>query len=172
MRPILFIDRDGTIIHETKDEKIDTIPKLRFIPRVMHYLRKIQEETDYLFVMVSNQDGLGTDFFPSEDFWPIHELVIRTLEGEGVHFDDINIDEHFASDNHPNRKPNIGMVEKYMNGQYDIENSYVIGDRPTDVEFARNIGCKAIHLFYEKVTNAVLTTAQWKDVYELLTNKN
>ncbi len=171
MRPILFIDRDGTIIHETEDEKIERIEKLTFLDDVLYYMRKIKEETDYLFVMVTNQDGLGTPDFPDEEFWPVQDFVIRTLEGEQIQFDAIHIDEHYDSDNHPNRKPGIGMLKDYLTGEYDIANSYVIGDRLSDVELATNLGCKAIYIdsiySVEKV-EAALTIKTWKEIYEFL----
>lgn len=170
MRPILFIDRDGTIIHETEDEKIEKIEKLTFLDDAIYYLRKICEESDYLFVMVTNQDGLGTTDFPESEFWPVQNFIIRTLEGEKVSFDAIHIDEHYDSDNHPNRKPGIGMLEEYLNGNYDITNSFVIGDRLTDVELAKNLGCKAIHIYEEICSDAALTTTDWKAIYEFLCN--
>lgn len=167
-RPILFIDRDGTIISETEDEKIEKIEKLKFLPEVLYYLRKIQAETNYLFVMVTNQDGLGTDAFPDHEFWPVHDFIMRTLESEGIHFDAIHIDEHFDADKHPNRKPGIGMLTEYIDGDFDLANSYVLGDRLTDVQLAKNLGCKAIHLWPEEVSDAALTTESWKKIYEYL----
>jgi imidazoleglycerol-phosphate dehydratase / histidinol-phosphatase len=169
MRPILFIDRDGTIVSETDDEKVDKVEKLHFLPNVIHYLRKLREETDYLFVMVTNQDGLGTPYFPETEFWPVHEFIMRLLKSEGIDFDAVHIDEHFEHDNHPNRKPGIGMLTEYLNGNYDIKHSYVIGDRVTDVQMARNLGCKAIHIYPEKITDAELTTERWERIYEFLT---
>lgn len=168
MKKILFLDRDGTINHETEDEQIDHIDKVSYLPDVFRYLRKIKEEGDFLFVMVTNQDGLGTDSFPEDTFWPVHNLILRTLDAEGIVFDAIHIDEHFPADNHPNRKPGTGMLAEYMNGDYDMVNSYVVGDRITDIQLARNLGCKAIHIAAEQVTDAELTTASWKDIYEFL----
>jgi imidazoleglycerol-phosphate dehydratase/histidinol-phosphatase len=142
MKKILFIDRDGTIIHEPADEQIDSFEKLQFVPRAISSLAFLRQHTDYLFVMVSNQDGLGTDAFPEETFWPVHNFILDTLRGEGIEFDDILIDPHFPEDNAPTRKPNTGLVEKYMqNPEFDIRGSYVIGDRDTDRQFAQNIGC-------------------------------
>ncbi len=142
MKKILFIDRDGTIIREPADEQIDAFEKLQFVPRAISNLVFLRQHTDYLFVMVSNQDGLGTDAFPENTFWPVHNFILNTLKGEGVEFDDILIDPHFPEDNAPTRKPNTGLVEKYMNNpEYDIKHSYVIGDRDTDRQFAKNIGC-------------------------------
>lgn len=142
MKKILFIDRDGTIIREPADEQIDSFEKLQFVPRAISNLVFLRQHTDYEFVMVSNQDGLGTESFPEDTFWPVHNFILDTLKGEGVEFDDILIDRHFPEDNAPTRKPNIGLVEKYINNpEYDIEGSYVIGDRDTDRQFAENIGC-------------------------------
>ncbi len=171
-QPILFIDRDGTIISETEDEKHDKVEKIHFLPEVMHYLRKIRVESNYLFVLVSNQDGLGTADYPNEDFYPHHDLVMRTLEGEGITFDAVHIDEHWEKDNHPNRKPGIGMLTGYLNGEYDIKNSYVIGDRVTDVQLARNLSCQAIHISKEVKTDAELTIDHWKEIYKFLISKD
>ncbi len=143
MKRVLFIDRDGTIIREPADEQIDSFEKLQFVPGAISALSFLRQHTDFEFVMVSNQDGLGTDSFPEPTFWPVHKFILQTLEGEGVTFDDILIDRHFPEDNAPTRKPNTGLVEKYMNNpEYDIANSYVIGDRDTDCLFAENIGCR------------------------------
>ena len=168
MRPILFIDRDGTINHETADEQIDHIDKISFLDDVFIYLRKIQSESNYLLVMVTNQDGLGTASFPEDTFWPAHNLIMRTLESQGIKFDAVHIDEHFPKDNHPNRKPGIGMLTGYLKGDYDIKNSFVIGDRVTDVQLAENLGCKGIHISSEKKTEAALTTTSWKEIYDFL----
>ncbi len=168
MRPILFIDRDGTINHETEDEQIDHIDKVSFLSDVFFYLGKIQAESDYLLVMVTNQDGLGTESFPADTFWPVHQLIMRTLESQGIRFDAVHIDEHFPADNHPNRKPGTGMLAEYLQGDYDLKNSYVLGDRATDVQLARNIGCQAIHIATEPATDAELTTTSWKEIYEYL----
>ncbi len=168
MKKVLFIDRDGTIVSETDDEKVDKIEKISFLPESLYYLRKIHDELDYSLVMVSNQDGLGTDAWPNEEFYPAHEFILRTLKSEGIHFDAIHIDEHFESENHPNRKPNIGMLTSYQTEDFDIKNSYVLGDRVTDVQLADNLGCKAIHIWNEKITHAALTTESWKEIYEFL----
>jgi len=147
MKRILFIDRDGTIIREPEDEQIDSFEKLQFVPRAISNLVFLRQHTDYLFVMVSNQDGLGTEAFPENTFWPVQNFILDTLKGEGVEFDEILIDPHFPQDNAPTRKPNTGLVEKYMNSEeYDIQNSYVIGDRETDRQFAENIGCKFLQV--------------------------
>ncbi len=147
MKRILFIDRDGTIIREPADEQIDSFEKLSFVPGVFAALSFLRQHTDFEFVMVSNQDGLGTPAFPEETFWPVQNFILQTLEGEGVTFDDILIDPHFPEDKAPTRKPNTGLVEKYMsNPDYDIANSYVIGDRDTDRQFAANIGCRYLQV--------------------------
>ncbi len=147
MKKILFIDRDGTLIEEPADEQIDDFAKLKFTKGVFRNLGFIHSKLDFEFVMVSNQDGLGTNSFPENTFWPVHNFILQTLEGEGITFDDILIDRHFPEDNAPTRKPAIGMVEKYINDkQYDIAGSYVIGDRETDMLFAQNIGCKSLIL--------------------------
>ncbi|MBR1388081.1 MAG: bifunctional histidinol-phosphatase/imidazoleglycerol-phosphate dehydratase HisB [Prevotella sp.] len=150
---ILFIDRDGTLIEEPADEQIDAFEKLKFVKGVFRNLHFIRQHTDYELVMVSNQDGLGTEAFPEDTFWPVHNFILQTLEGEGITFNEILIDPHFPEDNAPTRKPNTGLVEKYMNDSaYDIANSYVIGDRETDRTFARNIGCKSLILSDEGIT--------------------
>ncbi len=141
---ILFIDRDGTLIAEPEDEQIDSFSKLRFVDGVFKNLRFICEHLDFKLVMVSNQDGLGTPSFPEETFWPVHNFILQTLEGEGIKFDDQLIDNHFPEDNSSMRKPGTGMLTEYLNNPaYDIANSYVIGDRETDAQLAENIGCKA-----------------------------
>jgi imidazoleglycerol-phosphate dehydratase/histidinol-phosphatase len=161
MKRLLFIDRDGTLIEEPADEQIDAFEKLKFTKGVFRNLHFIREHTDFEFVMVSNQDGLGTDAFPEDTFWPVHNFILQTLESEGITFDEILIDPHFPEDNAPTRKPNTGLVEKYMNNpEYDIANSYVIGDRETDRQFAENIGCKALILSDEGMS--------WDKICELL----
>ena len=161
MKRLLFIDRDGTLIEEPADEQIDDFGKLKFTKGVFRNLHFIRQHTDFLFVMVSNQDGLGTDAFPEDTFWPVHNFILQTLEGEGITFDEILIDPHFPEDNAPTRKPNTGLVEKYMNDpEYDIANSYVIGDRETDRKFAENIGCKSLILSDEGMS--------WDKISELL----
>lgn len=146
MKKALFIDRDGTLIREPADEQVDSFDKLSFLPHVFRSLSLIKEKTDFELVMVTNQDGLGTASFPEETFWPVHNFILDTLRGEGIVFDDILIDRTFPSDNAPTRKPGTGMLGKYLGGEYDLSNSYVIGDRETDVQLAANLGCKAIRL--------------------------
>ena len=161
MKRLLFIDRDGTLIEEPADEQIDAFEKLKFTKGVFRNLHFIREHTDFEFVMVSNQDGLGTDAFPENTFWPVQNFILQTLESEGVTFDEILIDPHFPEDNAPTRKPNTGLAEKYMNDPaYDIANSYVIGDRETDRQFAKNIGCKSLILSDEGMS--------WDKISELL----
>jgi len=147
MKKVLFIDRDGTLIHEPADEQIDSFDKLKFVEGAISSLRFISRHTDFELVMVSNQDGLGTDSFPEETFWPVHNFVLQTLEGEGVVFSKQLIDRHFPEDNHPDRKPGTGMLKEYIgNADYDLAGSYVIGDRETDRQLAENLGCRALIL--------------------------
>ena len=158
---ILFIDRDGTLIHEPADEQIDDFSKLRFVEGVFQHLGFIRRHLDFHFVMVSNQDGLGTDSFPEDTFWPVHNFILQTLQGEGITFDEQLIDRHFPEDNAPTRKPGTAMVQKYMDSEeYDIANSYVIGDRETDAQFAANIGCKSLIVGRDGMT--------WQKIAELL----
>ena len=148
MKKLLFIDRDGTLVIEPPiDYQLDSLEKLEFYPKVMRNLGFIRSKLDFDFVMVTNQDGLGTTSFPEETFWPAHNLMMKTLEGEGITFDDICIDRSMPDDNAPTRKPRTGMLTKYLdNPDYDLYHSFVIGDRPTDVELAKNLGCRAILL--------------------------
>jgi imidazoleglycerol-phosphate dehydratase/histidinol-phosphatase len=166
MKRLLFIDRDGTIIEEPADEQIDSFEKLKFVEGVIRNLVFIRQRLDFELVMVSNQDGLGTDSFPEETFWPVHHFILQTLKGEGVEFDDILIDPHFPEDNAPTRKPNTGLVEKYMNDpEYDIANSYVIGDRDTDRQFAENIGCKFLQIgSWDKVAETLFAGERYAEV--------
>lgn len=160
-KQILFIDRDGTLIEEPEDEQIDSFDKLKFTRGVFRNLGFIRSNLDFEFVMVSNQDGLGTSSFPEDTFWPVHNFILQTLESEGITFDDILIDRHFPEDNAPTRKPQTGLVNKYIdNPDYDIEHSYVIGDRETDALFAQNIGCKSLILGKDGIT--------WDKITELL----
>lgn len=142
----LFIDRDGTILVEPEDEQIDSFDKFQFVSGVIRNLHFIRTKLDFEFVMVSNQDGLGTSSYPETDFLPTHNLMLNTLKGEGIEFDDILIDRSFPEDNLPTRKPGTGMLGKYMTGEYDLKNCYVIGDRQTDKQLAENLGCKALIL--------------------------
>ena len=181
---VLFIDRDGTLVQEVPPfYQVDSLDKVAFYPHVFKYMCKIAEELNYELVLVSNQDGLGTDKFPEAQFWPPHNLIMSSFANEGVIFSEELIDRSFPEDNLPTRKPGIGMFTKYLNNpEYDIEHSYVIGDRITDVQLAKNLGCKAIWLrndpslggsevkdseaTLDEVT--ALTTTDWKDIYEFL----
>ncbi len=149
MKKILFIDRDGTLIKEPKDYQIDAFEKLIFYPYVFQYMAKIARELDFELVMVSNQDGLGTDSFPEETFWPVQNFIIDSFEREGVVFSKVIIDKTFASENKPTRKPGTALLSAYMDGSYDLANSFVIGDRITDVALAKNLGAKAIFMRQE-----------------------
>ena len=161
MKRILFIDRDGTLIEEPADEQIDSFEKLKFTQGMFKNLAFIKSKLDFEFVMVSNQDGLGTSSFPEDTFWPVHNFILQSLEGEGITFDEILIDRHFPEDNADTRKPNTGLVRKYIdNPDYDIAGSYVIGDRDTDRQFAENIGCKSLILGRDGLT--------WDKIAELL----
>ena len=147
MKRALFIDRDGTLVIEPPvDYQLDSLEKLEFYPKVFRNLYFIRKHLDFEFVMVTNQDGLGTSSFPEDTFWPAHNKMLKTLEGEGIVFDDMLIDRSFPEDNSPNRKPRTGMLGKYLAGEYDLANSYVIGDRLTDMELAANLGAKGIWL--------------------------
>src|SRR5690606_29173889 len=188
MKKVLFIDRDGTIIHEPEDYQIDNLDKLEFFPEALYYLTKISKELDYEFVMVTNQDGLGTENFTEDQFWPIQNFVEKTFANEGAGFAETLIDRTYAKDNAPTRKPNIGLLEKsYINNQdFDLKNSFMIGDRLTDMEFALNFGGKGIFidthedLGSDEVKNnlqdvqdiIVLRTDNWKDIYEFLKLEN
>ncbi|MBQ0104383.1 MAG: bifunctional histidinol-phosphatase/imidazoleglycerol-phosphate dehydratase HisB [Prevotellaceae bacterium] len=144
MKKALFIDRDGTIIVEPADEQVDSVEKFCFLPKVISNLAFIRQHTDYELVMVTNQDGLGTHLYPEAIFNQLQTLMLNTLKGEGVEFDAIHIDRSFPEDNLPTRKPGIGMLKQYLNGDYDLANSYVIGDRQTDAKLAENLGCKSL----------------------------
>ena len=171
----LFIDRDGTLVIEPPiDYQLDSLDKLEFYPKVFRNLYFIRKNLDFEFVMVTNQDGLGTPSFPEDTFWPAHNKMLKTLDGEGIVFDDILIDKSFPEDNAPTRKPRTGMLSKYMTGDYDLEHSFVIGDRQTDVELAKNLGCKAIFMQDEFVLPdelndiCVLQTTDWDVISEFL----
>jgi imidazoleglycerol-phosphate dehydratase/histidinol-phosphatase len=171
MKKVLFIDRDGTIVKEPPiDFQLDSYEKLEFLYGAIRNLYKIQQELDYKFVMVTNQDGLGTDSFPANTFWPVHNKMLAILKSEGVHFEEILIDESLPEENSPNRKPGTGMLEHYIKGRYDLENSFVIGDRLTDVQLAHNLGSKSIYIADEKAEEATFTTNSWNEIYDYLTN--
>jgi imidazoleglycerol-phosphate dehydratase/histidinol-phosphatase len=182
MKPVLFIDRDGTLIREPADEQIDSFEKLEFYPKVFQYLSKIAEELNFEIVMITNQDGLGTEVYPEDTFWPVHNFVIKTFEQEGVIFKEQFIDRTFAKDNAPTRKPNTGLLTKYFSEDYDLTNSYIIGDRLTDIELAKNLGARGIfindntNLGTDEVTVSnnelqqyiALETNDWEAIYEFL----
>lgn len=184
MKKVLFIDRDGTLIKEAPPTyQIDRFQKLAFFPGAITFMSRIAKEFDFELVMVSNQDGLGTASFPNEDFEPIHELILRTFAGEGVVFDEQFIDPSLPDEKSPNRKPGIGMLKKYIDSEaYDLAGSYVIGDRLTDIQLAKNLGCKCIFinnpdgvgavdldvLDEQLLTTVVLSTTSWEDIYKFI----
>ncbi|MCF6169267.1 histidinol-phosphatase, partial [Lutibacter sp.] len=186
MKKVLFIDRDGTLIKEPADEQIDAFDKLVFYPKVFTYLSKIAKELDFELAMITNQDGLGTKVYPEETFWPVHNFIMKTFENEGVAFSDVYIDKTFARDNKPTRKPKTGLLTKYFSSTYDLENSFVIGDRLTDIELAKNLSAKGIfindntNLGTDEITvkrdelnNFIaLETNDWQQIYEFLKLKN
>jgi len=178
MKKILFLDRDGCIIEEAADQMLNEIHKFRFLPGAIIALSKIAKTFDYEFVMVTNQDGLGTDTFPEKQFWPLQEMLIDMLANEGVHFDTVHIDTHYAHENSPYRKPGTLRLKKYINGDYDLENSLVVGDRWSDMELAKNLGAKGILInsaysvpsanIKDIESSVVLKTAKWSDIYSYL----
>lgn len=180
---VLFIDRDGTLVLEPENYQLDNLTKLEFYPKVFQFLSKIANELDFELAMVTNQDGLGTESFPENTFWPTQNFILRAFENEGVTFDEIFIDRSFPEDNAPTRKPRTGMLTKYSdNSEYDLENSFVIGDRITDVELAKNLGSKAIFIkneenlggneiasSLEELQNVIaLQTTDWQQIYQFL----
>jgi len=172
MKKVLFIDRDGTLIYEPEDFQIDSFAKLKFLSQVFTYLGKITRELDYELVMVSNQDGLGTESFAEETFYPVQNFILQTLESEGIVFSDVFIDRSFARENKPTRKPNTGMLTKYFSKDYDLANSFVIGDRETDIQLAENLNAKAIYIknknFNVPKTENVFVAENWREIYEFL----
>lgn len=182
MKKVLFIDRDGTLIIEPEDQQIDSFAKLKFYPKALYYLSRIAAELDYTLVMVTNQDGLGTDSHPEENFWPVHNFIMDTFAGEGVVFSEVIIDKTFAHQNAITRKPNTGLLQHFLNEHYDLANSFVIGDRINDVILAKNLGAKAIWLCNNESLGAheleikaehveeyvALKTQNWVDIYTIL----
>lgn len=176
MKKILFIDRDGTIIVEPPvDFQVDSLEKLAFLPKAISNLRKIADEAGFELVMVTNQDGLGTDSFPENTFWPAHNKMMETLENENIHFVEVHIDRTFEHENAPTRKPRTGLLEKYFDESvYDLKNSFVLGDRLTDVQLAINLGAKAIYLGNQtaestEIENAIaLHSNDWDEIYQFL----
>jgi len=168
MKKILFIDRDGTLVIEPLENyQLDSLEKLEFYPGVFQWLSKIALELDYELVMVTNQDGLGTPSFPEENFWPAQNKIIQAFKNEGIVFKEVLIDKSFPKDNAPTRKPRTGLLNEYIFGDYDLANSYVIGDRTTDLELAANLRAQAIFIGDEN-ENAVLSTKSWADIYNFL----
>ncbi|TDL99277.1 MAG: histidinol-phosphatase [Flavobacteriaceae bacterium] len=179
MKKVLFIDRDGTLIKEPEGYQIDSFEKLDFYPNLFTHLRKIAQELDYTLVMITNQDGLGTESFPEETFWPVHNFMLKTLQAEGITFDQVLIDKSFPHQNLPTRKPGTGLLGKYLDGSYDLENSFVIGDRLSDIELAKNLGAKGIYLGQTDTLGQedltvkkedlkpfiALETSSWEDIY-------
>jgi len=182
-KKILFIDRDGTLVKEPSDYQLDDLNKLEFYPEVFHYLSKISKELDFELVMITNQDGLGTDSFPEATFWPCQNLILKAFKNEGIVFEDILIDRSFPHENLETRKPGLGMLGKYINNpDYDLENSFVIGDRFTDMALAKNLKSKAIFLNLDENLGRTetlftasdleeiiaLKTLKWKEIYKFL----
>lgn len=182
MKRVLFIDRDGTMIKEPADEQIDSFEKLIFYPKALYYLSKIASELDFELVMISNQDGLGTAAYPENTFYPVHNFILETFANEGVVFDKEFIDRSYPEDNSPDRKPETGLLTAYFKEDYDLANSYVIGDRMTDMELAKNLSAKGIYINNKSnlgqgettVSDGdlesfiALETEQWQDIYEFL----
>ncbi len=183
MKNVLFIDRDGTLILEPADEQLDNFEKLEFYPEVFYYLKKIVSELNFELVMVTNQDGLGTATYPETDFWPIQNFMIKAFKNEGIVFDEIIIDSTFAKDHAPTRKPNTGLLTKYFSDEYDLKNSFVIGDRLTDMKLAENMGSKGIMINYKGGLQTdlsdkdvlkhciALETNAWQTIYTFLKTK-
>ncbi|MEM9835651.1 MAG: bifunctional histidinol-phosphatase/imidazoleglycerol-phosphate dehydratase HisB [Bacteroidota bacterium] len=182
-QPLLFIDRDGVLVKEPSDYQLDDPNKLVFYPGLFRWLGRIARELNYELVLVTNQDGLGTDSFPEATFWPSHNLIIRALEGEGVTFREQVIDRTFAHENQPTRKPGTALLTHYLEGDFDLENSYVIGDRLTDMQLAKNLGATGIwlandpelgkaeldqHQLDTLMPTIALRTTDWEDIYRLL----
>jgi imidazoleglycerol-phosphate dehydratase/histidinol-phosphatase len=172
LKKVLFIDRDGTILVEPEDKQIDSFEKFEFLPNCISSLKKIVEELEFELVMVSNQDGLGTASFPEENFHPVQNKMLQILKAEGIVFDNILVDDSFEHQNSPNRKPKTGMLQQYIYGRYNLQESFVIGDRITDVQLAKNLNCKSIFISNEKNNDANFSTNSWKEIYTYLKNEN
>ncbi len=171
MKKVLYIDRDGTILREPADEQVDSLEKFSFIPGAITGLANIAHNTDYELVMVTNQDGLGSPSFPEETFWPSHNKMLQILQDEGVSFAEIFIDRTFPEDNAPTRKPGTALLVKYLASGIDLQNSYVIGDRITDILLAKNLGCNAIFFSDKKADDSVLCTTSWNEIFRYLKSK-
>lgn len=168
-KKVLFIDRDGTLVIEPPvDLQLDSLEKLEFYPGVFQYLSRIASEMEYELVMVTNQDGLGTASFPEPDFWPVQHKIIKAFLNENISFSEVLIDRSFPHENLATRKPGTAMLRHFLKGDYDLEHSYVIGDRETDVQLAVNLGCKSIYLNDGTMENATLNTKNWSDIYQFL----
>ena len=181
-KKVLFIDRDGTLILETDDFKIEKFEKLIFYPNVFQYLGRIARELNYELVMVTNQDGLGTEAFPEKDFWEVQHFIVRTFDNEGIRFEKVFIDKSFPEENLPTRKPGTGMLTEFFSDQYDLPNSFVIGDRITDVKLGKNLGCKCVWMNdgrnlgstditedrHQLVDYIGIETRDWQKIYEYL----
>lgn len=189
MKKILFIDRDGTIVKEAKapDYVLDTFEELEYYPEVFRFLGKIARKLNYELVMVTNQDGLGTKVLPENVFWNIHNKILKAFENEGIVFSKVFIDDSYPEDKKPTRKPGIGMVLEYVNNpNYDLQHSFMIGDRLTDMEFAKNLGAKGIFINNDELLGATeisskreelnpfiaLQTSSWKEIYSFLKKLN
>ena len=169
MKKVLFLDRDGTLVIEPPlDFQLDSLEKLEFYPGVFQNLARIVKELDFHLVMVTNQDGMGTALFPEENFWPAHNKILDAFKNEGIHFDEILIDKSFPNEQLPTRKPGIAMLTHYTKGAYDLKNSFVIGDRLSDVQLANNLNCKAIFIGDQCELPAALTTRSWNVIYRFL----
>lgn len=168
---VLFIDRDGTILIEPEDKQIDSLDKFQFVPGAISALKQIKYRLDYKLVLVSNQDGLGTDSFPENTFWPCQNMMLNILESEGIVFDEILVDRSFDHENLPMRKPRTGLVTHYLKGHYNLAESFVIGDRDTDVQFAQNIGCGSIQLTNTGHAEATAVFNNWPAIERYLLDK-
>lgn len=185
MKKILFLDRDGTLVREPHDYQVDAFDKIEFYPKVFQFLSRIAAELDYELVMVTNQDGLGTPSLPEEAFWPVHNAILKAFSNEGIHFKEVIIDRTFPHENAPTRKPQTGLLTHYMDGSLDLARSFVIGDRLTDIELAKNLGAKGIWINTEPELGAgeissrqaelqgaiALVTQDWADIYAFLKNQ-
>ncbi len=182
MQKLLFLDRDGTIVLEPDNYQVDALEKVVFYPKVFQYLSRIVQELDYRLIMVTNQDGMGTPAYPEATFWSAHHFILKAFEQEGITFDAVHIDRTFAHENAPTRKPNTGLLTQYLDGEYDLANSFVIGDRLTDMALAKNLGCRGIWLNGDPSLGAnevagsasdlshviALSTTEWHDIYHFL----
>ena len=182
MQKLLFLDRDGTIVLEPADYQVDALEKVVFYPKVFQYLSRIVQELDYRLIMVTNQDGMGTPAYPEERFWTAQHFILKAFENEGIAFDAVHVDRTFAHENAPTRKPNTGLLTQYFDDEYDLANSFVIGDRLTDIALAKNLGCKGIWLNGDPTLGAnevseqaaalesviALATTEWRDIYHFL----